>query len=350
LIKAIIKLKLLFLILFALPLIAGGAPYSYSYTPKFLYKNQVFPVTILVKHFDPKDPPNFEFDTLSLVQPLNDKPVKIINKDEAFFTYYFKARADENSTTIPALSIWNLNYTYALNPIEIPNRQLENIDKKEYSGVLASNLRVNSTKVDTYDSSHNLITLNLNATEANIEDMHIPNVIDDGIENLKRSGALATATYYFILPSKKKDISFSYFNTIKNKIISKKISLDDKKSSLSDSKLAPKELNFEKIKKYILISLTILFAISYLLSRDFTYLLFFTISAAILIYVFYPKKVICVNEGAPLYILPTNNSNISMQIDKEIHAKVLHKYNNFSKIEYKNSISGWIKDEDTCKN
>ena len=341
--------KLFLLIIFALPLLAGGAPYSYSYTPKVVYKNQLFPVTILVKHYNPQDPPHFEYDTISLLQPVNLKPVKVINKEEAFYTYYFKANSNDKNIEIPALSIWNLDHSYTLNSKIINLKELEKKDKK-YSGVLASNLRVNSTKVDTYDSSHNLVTLNLEANEANLEDMHIPNVIDDGVENLKRNGALTTATYYFITPSEKKSVSFSYFNTIKRDFKTKNISLQNQKSSLDSNNLKPKELNFEKIKKYILIGLTLLFAIAYLLTRDWVYLLFFTLAMAVLIYIFIPKRSICINEGAPLYILPTNNSNISLRVDRKLTTKVIQSYKNFNKIEYKNSLSGWIKNEDTCKN
>ena len=336
-------------IIFTASLFASGAPYSYSYTPKYVYSNQVFPITILVKHYDPKDPPNFEFDTISVMQPIESKPVKVINKQEAFYTFYFKADISDGGVTIPALSIWNLDHTYSLNSFFIKAKELDT-NATNFCGVLASNLRVNSTKVDTYDSSHNLITLSLDATEANLEDMHIPNVIDDGVENLKRNGALATANYYFIIPSKEKSIQFNYFNTIKNRFINKTISFNNKKSSIDETNLAPKELNFDKIKKYTLIFLTALFTLLYLKTRDFVYLLFFIIFAGLLIYIFIPKKSICVNEGAPLYILPTNNSNISLQIDKQLHTTVLHRYNNFNKIEYKNSISGWIKDEDICKN
>jgi len=234
-----------------LPLFGSNAPYSYSYTPKYLYKNQVFPITVLIKHYNEKD----------------------------FYTFYFKATSNVKDITVPSLTIWTLKYSYMLNPIEIPLKKLKGIDEKSFSNVIASNLRVNTVKVDTYDSSHNLITLNLDANEANLEDMSIPNVIDDGVENLKRKGSLTTATYYFITSSNSKNIEFTYYNTIKNRFIKKNITFKDKKSSLDTIKLAPKELSFEKIKSYIAIFLTLFFALIYLKYRDIIYLLFFIIFA-----------------------------------------------------------------------
>lgn len=327
----------------------ADAPYSYSYIPKFVYKNQVFPVTILVKHYNLNDPPHFEFDRMSLLQPIESKPVKTLNKEEAFFTFYFKAPEGSKEIYIPSLNIWNLDHSFTLMEAKIPVKELQKKDKN-FCKVLASNLRVNRVKVDAYDINHNLVTFTLEATEANLEDMHIPKVIDDGIENLKRDGALTTANYYFIIPSNQESVVFSYYNTIKNRLLNKKISLKNQSGSLDNSQLKPKDLDFDKIKKYALISFTVIVLIAFILSKDFIYLFTFTISTGFLIYVFLPKKSICVQEGASLYILPTNNSNISLKIDEELHTKVLHKYKNFYKIEYKNSISGWIKDEDTCKN
>jgi len=329
----------------SLPLLAD-APYSYSYIPKFVYKNQVFPVTVYVKYYNPKNPPNFEFEPIALNQPINSKPVIVINKKEAFFTFYFKA-PNKKSMEIPSLSIWTLDHSFTLNGIEIKVKDL-NIKSRYFSNVIASKLRVISTKVDSYDSNYNLVTFNLEATEANLEDMHIPNVIDDGVENLKRDGANVYASYYFIIPSKIDLIKFSYYNSIKNSFVTKKISLSNQKDSIDSSSLNPKELSFDKIKKYFTIAAIIILTIAFILTKEYIYLIFSIISFIILIAIFIPKKSICIKEGAPLYILPTKNSNISMHIDKKIQTPLLHKYKNYNKIEI-NSISGWVKDEDLCK-
>ena len=210
------------LILLATFLNAANVPFSYSYTPKFVYKNQVFPVTILVKHYDPKDPPHFEFDILGELQPVDSKPTKLINKNEAFYTFYFKANRYTDSLTIPQLTIWNLNYNYILKPKTIKIKKLDSSKVKDFSNLIASNLRVNGVKIDPYDSQNSLITLKLEATEANLEDIKIPNVTDDVIENIKRNGARVTANYYFIIPSNQKKVKFSYYNLIKNRFITKR--------------------------------------------------------------------------------------------------------------------------------
>ena len=327
---------------------ASNAPYSYSYVPKVVYTNQVFPVTILVKHLDLKDPPNFEFDSLSLIQPIIQKPVKVINKNEAFFTFYFKALSNKDSLKIPPLAIWNNDHTYALRAKEIRVKNLPN-EPKNFSGVLASNFRINSIRVNPYDEENNLVTVLIEATEANIEDMHIPNILDDGVENIKRDGAKVIANYYFIVPSTLKSIDFSYFNTIKKRYFNEQIAISSIKKRVDNSNLNPKELSFDKFKKYALIALLIIFLVLYLSTKDKLYIIVSVITFVLLVVVFIPKKSICIKEGALLYILPTNNSNISLRIDKQIERKVLNRYNKFNKIEYKNGVTGWIRDEDTCK-
>ncbi len=341
-------IKVLLFALLSNLLLAANTPYSYSYIPKVLYKKQFFPVTILVKHYNPKDPPRFEYDSLSLIQPENYTPMKIINKNEAFYTFYFRAPQDKESLTIPTLTIWNLEHTYVLQAKTIPIKELK-VTKKSFSNLLASSLRVNGTKVDTYDAKNSLITLDLEATEANIEDLHIPNTLDDGIENIHRDGARVTANYFFVVPSKKKSITLSYFNLIKNKFSDIKINLSNSSNYQALDQLNPKELSFESVKKYTLIFLAAAFLLLAYISKDYLYLIIAAFLLILLIYLYIPKKSVCIPEGASVYILPTNNSNIITRVDQKYTTSVLNKYQKFYKIDFK-GMKGWIKNEDLCKN
>jgi len=55
-------------------------------------------------------------------------------------------------------------------------------------------------------------------------------------------------------------------------------------------------------------------------------------------------------QGAMLYILPTQVSRVSTKVDEEITVPLLGKRADYDKIEYKNGMIGWIKNEDICKN
>jgi len=345
-----LRIKFILFILFSQIIFAGSnAPYSYSYTPKFVYQNQIFPVSVHIKHFEGNSKIHFEYDRMSLNQPINSKPVIVTNANEAFYTFYFKAKNNQKTIEIPTLAIWNLDQTYILNAIDIYTKKLDTKKQPEFSGVIASALRLNSVKIDSYDDEHILITLDIEAKEANLEDMHIPNVIDDGIENIKREGSNVSANYYFIVNSTLNKIKYSYYNIINKEFKLKTLDIKKYKNRTLNVQLNPKELSFDKFKKYFLVVITLLFALLFLMNYDKIYLLVFLISGSTLFYVYLSNKTICIQEGASLYILPTKNSNISLRIDNKIERKVIKKYKNFNKIEYKKSVTGWIKDDELCK-
>jgi hypothetical protein len=239
--------------------------------------------------------------------------------------------------------------TYILQPKTIPLKSLDSSKNKNFINLLASSLRINSVKIDTYDDKNSLVTLNVEATDANIEDLHIPNSVDDGIENIQRDGARATADYFFAIPSNKKYITLSYYNLIKKRFSDIKVDISNSSNVQELGQLNPKELNFETVKKYTLIFLTALFLFLAYISRDYLYLLLSAAMIALLIYLYIPNRTVCIPEGTSLYILPTKNSNIITRIDQQYTTSVLNSYQKYLKIDYKD-IKGWIKDENLCKN
>lgn len=90
------------------------------------------------------------------------------------------------------------------------------------------------------------------------------------------------------------------------------------------------------------------FFIMFLLKRDFFYLVFSAISLITLLTLYIPHKKICVKQGASLYILPTQTSTISTKIDHDLDTMLLGEREEFKKVEYKEGVIGWIKNEDIC--
>jgi len=88
----------------------------------------------------------------------------------------------------------------------------------------------------------------------------------------------------------------------------------------------------------------------FLFRRDFFYLVFGVVSFITLLTLYIPHKKICVKQGASLYILPTQTSTVSTQIDQELDTMLLGERKGFQKVEYKEGIIGWIKNEDLCNN
>ncbi len=323
--------------------------YRYSYIPKQVYLHQVFPVTILAANAERIKPPTFRFDPKSPYRPLESRPVKVVNGHDIFYTFYFKA--DKEEIRLPDLWIQDEERTVRLPGTRIPVTRLQAPPEDRFCGVIASDFKIRNSQVSTFDDKNNLVYLNIEAHEANLEDMQIPGVAEGGVEKFHRRGSVATAEYYFVIPANVEQIRFSYYNPIKQQFIPLTVSTSYRhKEVAAQVDLNPKDSSFTLLKKYTFIALSAFFLLMFLFSRDFFYLILLTVTAITLITFYMPLKRICIREGAPLYILPFPRSTIGMKIDHRMKVPLLKRYKHYYKIEYKHGITGWVKDEDLCKN
>jgi hypothetical protein len=334
---------ILIISLFILPLKLFGLEIEYSFIPKKVYKKQVFPISFLNRGAQ-EGRILFQFEGKT---PISKKPVIIRDGTKIFYTFYFKT--DEDLFEIPSVRITQGNQRITLGEIKIPVKSLPK--RADFSGVIASGLKIKSYQASIYDEKTNLIAMVLEAHDANLEDIYVPDALKDGIENIKRVGSRIEGNYYIVLPANQKSLTFSYFDTIKDKFIQKHIpiSIDDG-SVAAQTDLNPKDDSFEKLKKYTLIVLIVIFLLLFLWKKDFFYLIVGVIASAILLTFYTPLSKICIKAGSPLYIIPTYNSTISLYTDQKFTTTELYKRGEYHKIKYRNGIIGWIKDEDICKN
>ncbi len=149
----------------------------------------------------------------------------IRNGNKTFYTFYFKT--DKSIFKIPYVVI-NINgEEKRLDGVSIPVEPLP--ERSNFCGVIASGLKIKSYQASVYDEKTNLVALSIEAHDANLEDIYVPDALKDGIEKLKRTGSKIEGTYYIVLPDTQKRLIFSYFDTIKNSFINKEIpiSIDD---------------------------------------------------------------------------------------------------------------------------
>jgi len=319
--------------------------YRYSYLPKKIYENQLFPITLLEIGSDTIKP-KFYFEKSEESKPIFKNPLVVKNGNDTFYTFYFKAT--EGSFYLPSLTIKDGSRN-----IDLKSRKIEIVKLKhrdDFSGVLAADMKIKTSQASTYDEKNNLVTISIEAFEANIEDMYLDLVVEDGIENVKRKNAKVVAEYYAVVPATKKYLRFTYFNTIKGQyqFLDTPIVIKDYSVS-AQSEINPKDDSFDKFKKMTFIILSILFFLLFLWKRDFFYLILVVFTVAVLLVLYTPKKKICIAQGASLYILPTHTSRISTKVDSDFITPLLGKRDKFNKIEYKNNIIGWVKDENLCK-
>jgi hypothetical protein len=328
-------------------LLHAESTYKYSYVPKKVYENQLFPVTIIGIEKKNSQIPSFHFSSHTQSKALFEKPLVIHNGNDSFYTFYFQAR--KKDIHIPSIRIDD-----ASQHIELPSQtiHIQKLQKtKDFSHVLAADLKIKNSQVSNYDEKNHIVTLSIEAYEANLQDMKLYDSNESGVDSLYRNFSKVTGDFYVVVPQNQKELKFTYFNTIKQQFITKKIPILLEDSSIStQSELNPKEDNFEKLKKYTLMILSAFFLLMFLFKRDFFYLVFGVISVITLLTLYIPHKKICVSQGAPLYILPTATSTISTKIDAKLDTLLLGERKGYKKVEYKKGIVGWIKNEDLCQN
>ena len=321
--------------------------FSYSYLPKYVHPHQVFPVTIL-DATQSEASPVFSLSDSSL-RPIIDSPLLIRNGKERFYTFYYQAD-EEVSVVLPRVLITLGERKFLLDKVTVPVEALPT-PPKDFCGVLATQLKVKNYQVSHFDEKHYLATLSIEAYEANLDEIELPGFAQQGTENFKRRYAKATVELYLVLPAEKQTIRFSYYNTLKKHFeeIAVPIDLIDMRVA-GQSELNPKENDFDKLKKYFFMGLTVLFLVLFLVYRDLFYLALGAVAFITLLTFYVPHKRICIEEGAPLYILPTENADISMRIPEKFETSLLGTRRDYNKIEYKKGIVGWVKNEDLCKN
>jgi len=329
------------LVFFFTRLLSAQSEYKYSYIPKKVYENQLFPVTVT----GADDNLTLTFDTSSMVQPLFSTPLLVKNGNDTFYTFYFKAKKID--VRIPRLFIRTDTLQTSLESKLIPLDTLKH--KKTFSGVLAIDMKIKNHQVSNYDGENHMVTLSIEAFEANIEDMHLQNISEFGVEEIVRNDAKVTAEFFAVLPRTQESLSFCYYNTIKRKYVTLDVSVKVADSSVTtQSDLNPKVDAYEKLKHYTLISFALFFFIMFLWKRDFFYLILGVGSLITLLTFYIPHKKICVKQGSPLYVIPTNTSTIGTRISARLDTMILGERGEYKKVEYKKGIIGWIKNEDIC--
>jgi len=328
-------------------LLSAKSEYKYSYIPKNVYENQVFPVTVICVSECSKTVPKFTFDIVSEIQPISDKPLSVHNGNDSFYTFYFKA--GKVDVQIPRLYIQSGNEEFTLEHHTVFLASLKT--REDFCGVLAADMKIENSQVSNYDEKNHLVTLTIEAFEANLEDMYLNNVLESGVEHLKRENAKVAAEFYFVLPASEKYMKFTYFNTIKNQYVYLQTPIELQDTTVTtQTDLNPQEDSFELLKKYTFMFLVGFFFLMFLVKRDFFYLVLGVVSLITLLTLYIPHKKICIKQGAPLFILPTETSTISTKIEEKLHTMLLGERGDYKKIEYKKGIVGWIKNEDICKN
>jgi len=276
-------------------------------------------------------------------------PVWNKEKDNIFISnILFKSK--DKQFTLPNITIALIKENTIVDFISIksPKIKFEKIavNQKLFSHIIASNLEINTVKTKQYTNSMLLSTINIEATNSNLEDMRLNEFDDQGIKSLSDAQPHQNIYYFVMIPSHKKEIRFTYYNTILKDfiMITLPITLDDELVS-TQTDLNPYNSSILIYKQISVLLFLIITIALFIFTKKNRYLFIMVILISIIGYLFIPNKKTIIQAGTKIYILPTKYSTVYKVLENKKLVEIINKKDKYVKVLFKNENIGWIKDD-----
>ncbi len=323
---------------------------SYTSYPKRVFTNQKFDVelkAVILK--STKD-----YDSL-VTTYIDEENIKIITTNpkwkkikDNIYTTKITFKINDGKFKLPLVTIAILKENNIVDHLSIKPPKIKfnkiAIDQELFSNVIAKDLQINSIKTKQYTNNQLLTTINIETLNGNIEDFKLSSYKEQGLKDFKGSYPNQTIFYYIIIPSHKKELQFTYYNTdindfktitlqinLKEDLVSTQTNLNPYNSSL---------LIYKQIFIFFLLSIVILL---YVLTRKNRYLVLIAILIIFISYLFIPNEKTVLNKGRNIYILPTKNSTIFNTLEKKELVEIINQKHSYTKVLFQNQTIGWIK-------
>ncbi len=327
---------------------------SYEKYPSRVFVGQVF--SIKVKAIIA----NKEFNEIKN-RIYSDNGIKILNanekwkwfSDEIFYkTFYMKAV--ESNATFPDMDFEIYYDDTLLDSQKFPIIRLNIINlntDKYFCGVIAESLNILKSKTTTFDETSLITVLEIQAKNSNLKDFKLAWVKRDGIDSQMDNTPYYKIYYYAIIPKETKIFKFKYFNTVKNRFITKNIDIVvDTQTISTQSNLNPKDSSFT-IYKNVSYALTVLVLIFLFIKRKkIVYILLLIITVTMFLIDINPFSSIKISSKTKVHILPTKNSTVFYITPRVLYAQKITSRNDYIKILLPNGKIGWIKEKNVIKN
>ena len=219
-----------------------------------------------------------------------------------------------------------------------------------FCSVIAQDFTLISHHEKKYDDNSTIVVMEINASNSNLGDFHLPFSKRDGIDTHKRVGVNQSIYYYAIVPKSLKVFKFKYFNKISNKFNIVSFNMDYGDTTLStQTDLNPKKNKYYLYKTIIIGLIALILFVLFFVYRK---IYWFILGIFILVYLFMtraPIHKITFDKGIELKILPTENSTIFYKSLQKVTADILLEKDGYTKVLLPNKKIGWIKNEDITK-
>ena len=259
-------------------------------------------------------------------------------------------KSKDKQFTLPNITIALLKENTIVDFISIkpPKIKFEKIavNQKLFSNVIASNLEINTIKTKQYTNNMLLSTINIEATNSNLEDIRLNKFEEQGIKSLTDNQPHQNIYYYVMIPSHTKEIRFTYYNTIIKDfiMITLPITLEEDLVS-TQTDLNPYNSSILIYKQYSVVILLIIVIGLFIFTKKNRYLFMMVILISTITYLFIPNKKIVLPTDTKIYILPTKHSTIYKITKNKELVEIINKKDQYIKVLFKNNSIGWIKDD-----
>lgn len=345
-----IKLLLLSIFLFS-SLYANKVIYlNYDEIPTRVVKGEIFPITLkalsTVKNFDDID---YDFSNSRGLEFFTSEPQRVKRGKYFYDTFYLLSNQEDAKLPDVTASLL-ASQEYNSTTIEGPKLNVISLNpKNNFINIIANEFSIQEYKTTWYDNNHNIIIIVGTAKNCNIKSMHFNNVFKQGIESLTESYLDSKITYFVVIDKHIENLSFSYFNLLKNHFENITIPIvveDDSVTTQTD--LKPKDQSKIELKMSIAAAVALILFFIILWRRKYIYLVLIIIPIAYLIFLAIPEKEICLKKGAQIRLLPVRNGTIFETTSSRTTLLKEGSIKGFVKVKLKNEKIGWVKNEDIC--
>lgn len=259
-------------------------------------------------------------------------------------TFYFLATSDTIVLPDITASIGSEQSTLSGEKVEGVSLNPDN----RFAGILADSFEVVTVDAKKYDNKHNILTFDAKAKHCNINAFKLNDVKEQGFESVSSGIVTSSMTYYAVIPKKYENLEFTYFDLDKERYIKVRIPIevvDDTVSTQSD--LKPTESKNYMIKIGVAVGVIVIALILLIVYRKWWLMIFVLLPGIYIALQAAPAEIICVNAGAPLYLLPIENATVFDKLDAQGEFEVKHSVEGYKQIAHNDKI-GWVSEDDFC--
>lgn len=319
-----------------------------------VYVGQIYEITVEV--ITPKNDAKiyFEFDKQKNTTILNpNKPHKTKDSIKTYYTFFLKAGA-KNFTT-PQIDVTMIENDYsAMQKVELAaqtHRATQLNPPQNYAQIIAKELEVKKFKTSFFDDESNIVAVKIHAKYSDLSDFSVSGAIEQGIRQSTQNAPNHDITYFGVFDNQVDSFEFSYFDLDTKSYKYIEFPINSQRASVStQTELHPHQGRIYQLKIYISAGFALLFVILFLFKRSYLIALLALLCIAYLFVVIKPLATVSVKKDSVVYILPTKNATAIVKLDENEDVKRLSRYKGYTKVEFDNSMIGWIKDDSIIKN